>query len=200
MSFIGIELVRRALDPGGPVDPTPRSEGRHAAVAAVLREGAGGAEVLLIRRAERAGDPWSGQMALPGGRHDPSDPTLLSTAVREAQEEVGLDLERDGRLITRLEDQPAMTRGGPAGLVVAPFVFELTGAGALKRNQEVEETLWVPLSPLVAGQWQTVMPHEMFGQALRLPAWDVSGRIVWGLTHRMLSTLIERLQQPPARR
>jgi 8-oxo-dGTP pyrophosphatase MutT (NUDIX family) len=48
--------------------------------------------LLLIRRAERSGDPWSGQVGLPGGRRDPDDATLLSTAVREAVEEVGVHL------------------------------------------------------------------------------------------------------------
>ena len=48
--------------------------------------------VLLIRRAERAGDPWSGHMALPGGRYEPKDPDLLGTALRETVEEVGVAL------------------------------------------------------------------------------------------------------------
>ncbi|MCA9639821.1 MAG: NUDIX domain-containing protein, partial [Myxococcales bacterium] len=73
--------------------------GRFAAVAAVLRPTDADTEVLLIRRAEHEGDPWSGHMAFPGGRHDPTDPDLLTTARRETLEEVGLDLSRRARLL-----------------------------------------------------------------------------------------------------
>ncbi|HEU4700285.1 MAG TPA: NUDIX domain-containing protein, partial [Gemmatimonadales bacterium] len=50
--------------------------------------------MLLIRRAERAGDPWSGHMALPGGRHSRGDADLAATAMRETAEEVGVRLDR----------------------------------------------------------------------------------------------------------
>src|SRR6267143_1965576 len=50
------------------------------------------AEVLLGERRKREGDPWSGQVGLPGGRHHTEDGTLLTTALRETREEVGIDL------------------------------------------------------------------------------------------------------------
>ena len=77
-------------------------------MAAILRPGDPEPEVLLIRRAEKVGDPWSGHMAFPGGRADPRDPDLRATAVRETREEVGLDLENDAELIGILDDIPAM--------------------------------------------------------------------------------------------
>src|SRR5262249_42208670 len=55
----------------------------------------GDLELLFIQRAELAGDPWSGQMALPGGRRDADDLDLLATAIREAREETGIELLRD---------------------------------------------------------------------------------------------------------
>src|SRR6478752_6570976 len=67
-----------------------------AAVAAVLVPSPDA--VLLIRRAERAGDPWSGHMALPGGRREPEDADLVETARRETFEEVGLQLARSDLL------------------------------------------------------------------------------------------------------
>ena len=64
--------------------PAAREAGARAAVAVVLRDGAGGGvEVLLIERAHKAGDPWSGHMAFPGGRQDPTDLSARHTAERE---------------------------------------------------------------------------------------------------------------------
>ena len=66
---------------------------RRAAVALIFRAGADGApELLFIKRAEYPADPWSGQIAFPGGREEPTDGELIQTAVRETREETGLDL------------------------------------------------------------------------------------------------------------
>ena len=98
------------------------AEPKRAAVAAVLRPGSNGPEVLLIRRAEHPNDPWSGHMAFPGGREDPCDADLFGTAVRETLEEVALDLTTNAALLGTLDDLPAVARGkrtppGPAGSV-----------------------------------------------------------------------------------
>jgi 8-oxo-dGTP pyrophosphatase MutT (NUDIX family) len=169
--------------------------GRHAAVAAILREGAAGAEVLLIRRAERAGDPWSGHMAFPGGRRDESDRDPYDTAVRETREEVGIDLGADGTLLGRLADVDAYARTRRTGLVVTPFVFALAREVVLTPDPiEVAETVWVPLSPLAGGEGAGMVPYEVEGHTVDLPCWRVDGRVVWGLTHRMLGMLFEALE------
>lgn len=191
--MMDLARVRRALKSTS-VDGAARGPGRHAAVASVLREGPRGAEVLLIRRAEHPEDPWSGHMAFPGGRHDETDADLLTTAQRETLEEVGLDLTRDGTLIARLDDMPAIARGKPAGLTIAPFVFELLRAVDLAPNHEVEETIWVPLSALMTPELVTTKHYTYEGRELALPAWDVDGRIIWGLTHRMLANLLDTLR------
>jgi 8-oxo-dGTP pyrophosphatase MutT (NUDIX family) len=166
-----------------------------AAVAAVLREGREGAEVLLIRRAEREGDPWSGHMAFPGGRHDPRDVDLRATAVRETREEIGLDLDADARLLGRLADLPAIARGRRTGLVIAPFVFALEREAPFTFDaREVAEALWAPLAPLARGEGAGMLDYELEGYMVKLPMWNVQGRVVWGLTHRMLSTLFEVLR------
>ena len=94
---LSLPTVRRALAPSlasptfGPaaaMEPGVRLAG----VCAVLREVPGDVEVLVIRRGEREGDPWSGHMALPGGRFEPEDLSVYTTAVRETHEEVGIDL------------------------------------------------------------------------------------------------------------
>jgi 8-oxo-dGTP pyrophosphatase MutT (NUDIX family) len=185
----------------GAEPPDPRAgarapaAGSRAAVAAVLRAGAQGAEILLIRRADRPGDPWSGHMAFPGGRRDPGDADLQATAVRETREEVGLDLDADGALLGRLADLEAVTRAHRTGLVIAPFVFALERDAPLSPSPvEVAETLWVPLAPLARGEGAGTVPYEREGVALALPCWHVEGHVVWGLTYRMIHLLIEAVR------
>jgi 8-oxo-dGTP pyrophosphatase MutT (NUDIX family) len=167
---------------------------KRAAVAAVLRQGALGPEVLLIRRAEHPNDPWSGHMALPGGREDPGDVDLLATAMRETLEEVALDLRSAAELMGPLPALPAIARGKLTGLTITPFVFELHTPAELRLNREVSETLWAPLSALAQGEYATTVPYTLGGQEIRLPAHDVKGRIVWGLTYRMLDNLFMLLK------
>lgn len=193
MSHLRPVLLARKARPL--VDPSADAPVRKtAAVAAILRDGSQGVEVLLIRRADREGDPWSGQMALPGGRHDATDTDLLHTAMRETREEVGLHLEQR-QLVSPLDDLEAVARGRRTGLVIRPYVFHLEADSepVLTPNYEVAETLWAPLVPIHQGQWDTHRPYSMGGQTWKLPAWDVRGRVVWGLTHRILSDLLGRV-------
>ena len=102
--------IRDRLNAHEPAMPEIGPRTRQAAVAAVLRPGLDDTEVLLIRRAERPGDPWSGQMAFPGGHLEDDDPHLAHTAMRETAEEVGLDL-ADDALIGALAPIRANPRG-----------------------------------------------------------------------------------------
>lgn len=195
MTRVDLAPIRRALSPDA--EPLrPGADGKYAAVAAVLRPGPGGAEVLLIRRAEHESDPWSGHMAFPGGRFDSRDAHLLATALRETLEEVGLDLERSARLLGALDPLPAVARGRRVGLTIAPFVFELADEALLTPNAEVVEALWAPLSALARGEGRATVEYVFDGQTLELPAWNVEGRVVWGLTYRMLESLLDRIRTP----
>jgi 8-oxo-dGTP pyrophosphatase MutT (NUDIX family) len=175
---------------------TETDQAGRAAVALVLRDTAEGPQILLIKRAERTGDPWSGHMAFPGGREDEHDENLLATALRETREELSLDLSTSGRLLGSLSVLPAIARGRATGMVIAPFVFELTEEEAplAYKLDEVSEAVWVPLEPLMGGALRTTIAYEAAGQNLQLPAYDFEGRIVWGLTYRMLDSLFELLR------
>ncbi|MGK3961886.1 CoA pyrophosphatase [Sorangium sp. So ce118] len=181
---------------------------RQAAVAAILRAPAGPpgtapgpaggqdpgeAELLLIRRAEHPRDPWSGHMALPGGRRDATDASLLETAIRETREEVGIDLAAHGALLARLPDLPAVVRGRRVGMIITPFVFALRTTPELTLNDEVAEALWTPLGPLARGECASTYAYTHEGNVVHLPCLLVNERVVWGLTYRMLEQLFEVL-------
>lgn len=190
---LGIDRVREALGGTLPVRGGEPEGTRAAAVAAILRQAVGGLEVLFIRRAERDGDPWSGHMAFPGGRRAPADKDLLATAVRETLEEIGVDLERCAELVGVLDDQDATGRSTARPLPTRPFVFELLSSPQMTPNHEVCEIFWAPVEPLLLGERRTSIDVQYKGESYTLPGWDVEGRVVWGLTYRMLSTLLGKL-------
>ena len=166
-----------------------------AAVAVVLRDADLGAEFIVIHRAHRRGDPWSGHMALPGGRQHPSDRDLFMTAARETLEEVGVDLQRHCQLLGPLDDLQAIGRGRPLDLIITPFVCAVAVPVTLVPNQrEVQSAFWVPLASLRQHDARGVFRSRIFGQEIEHPAFVYQGRTIWGLTHRILSGLLELLQ------
>ena len=178
------------------LDPFPeeRDDRIHAAVSVILRVGEK-LEILLIKRAEAEGDPWSGQMALPGGRRDSTDPTLLHTALRETAEETGVILEEIGVHLGRLEPViPATTRLPP--ITIFPYVFGVgEGARAEASSREVDEVLWVPLVALLDRQaTSTVEIHYGDNSSRVFPCLRVDDRVVWGLTYRILTGFFELFQ------
>jgi 8-oxo-dGTP pyrophosphatase MutT (NUDIX family) len=193
LARVRLALSGRAADSAIHLDESKRQ----AAVAAILRDAEHGAEVLLIRRATREGDPWSGHMAFPGGQREPDDGDLLETAIRETWEEIGLDLQTHARLLGGLETLPAVARGKQIGMYVTPYVFELCTEPPLTFSEEVAEVIWAPLPALARGELSTTIPYHFEGRELRLPAWDVQGRIVWGMTYKMLETLLALAQPAP---
>jgi 8-oxo-dGTP pyrophosphatase MutT (NUDIX family) len=187
-SPITLESIATRLRPHA----VPREAGAtpKAAVAAIVRPGAEpeGAEILLIRRAERVGDPWSGHMAFPGGRYDDADRSLLETATRETLEEVGIALE--GAPLGLLPDVPTHR----TGLVVRPYVFALEREVTLATNDEVAEALWTPLAPLMRGENKDTYSFRYEGVPYALPCFRLGDRVVWGLTYRMIELLFEALR------
>jgi 8-oxo-dGTP pyrophosphatase MutT (NUDIX family) len=178
--------------PASSVDPPPIR--RHAAVAAVLREGARGAEVLLIRRAQDERDPWSGHMALPGGHREHGDSDMVHTATRETLEEVNLDLAVHGQLLGRLEMVRAYSAARRLDVAIAPLVFALDEPVSPRPNPaEVQEVIWASLGELSSGARMTTFSYQSDRARYQMPAFDVEGRIVWGLTYRILSALLSIL-------
>ena len=168
---------------------------RRAAVAAIIREDHSGPQVLLIRRAEHPKDPWSGHMAFPGGREDEQDDDLRFTAVREAREEVGIDLHESGTLLGALHDVQAIARGRRQSMIIRPFVFHLASSVEIVPDRsEVVEAIWAPIPKMLDGSLSATHHFELDGQRYQMPAYDLDGRIVWGLTYRMLQQLFDLIR------
>jgi len=192
-----IDEIRRALSVYEPKLTQRESAGR-AAVALVLRERAGAAEILFIERAEKDGDPWSGHMAFPGGRVDPTDETPERAAIRETFEEVGLALARGERL-GRLDDLEGRHAGRPPGLVISAFVYHLEAPDELVPQQsEVREAFWVPVRRLVE-------PDRRVRRAFRdtgsfefpgIVVGEPDRHVVWGLTYRFLEVFFRAIGWP----
>lgn len=164
---------------------------RWAAVALVLRGATlREAELLFIRRAERAGDPWSGHVAFPGGRRDPQDRSLEITARRETREELSLNLDRDATLLGALDDLRPRAAVLPS-IAVRPFVFALARSVELIPNDEVHSTFWMPLAELRHPATATEHVFDRAGARLRFPAYRSGEDIVWGMTERLVTQLLE---------
>ena len=182
----------------GPADPRPAKH--RAAVAVVLREGSSGFEVLLMRRAQRDGDPWSGDVSCPGGFEDPGDAGPAAAAIRETREELGLDLST-ARLLGGLPDRPAAPWRWMAPFSVTPVVFAVRGDPPLSLEpSEVASARWIPLG-LVAdrrnheGFWFPWRPGQRW--PVRVPVRVARVRhldfAVCGLTFNVLRALCARL-------
>ena len=127
-----------------------------AAVAVVLRGQDDQAEVLFIERASRTGDPWSGHMAFPGGRLDPSDEGTREAAERETLEEVGVCL-ADGSYLGRLDDLEGRPERNDR-MVVSAYVYHMADPEPLRLNHEVREAFWFPVSELLASERHVTYP------------------------------------------
>jgi 8-oxo-dGTP pyrophosphatase MutT (NUDIX family) len=165
---------------------------RRAAVALVLaphERACSSPSLLLVRRAERVGDPWSGHMALPGGHAQLEDPDLLHTARRETLEEVGLDLS-DAELLGALDDIMPMRS---SEIAVRPFVFWLPGPLETRLSCEVAEAIWVPLADLAGSLLRRTQEVQVGGATLRVPAYVIEEHVVWGMTYSLLERFLERI-------
>ena len=188
-----IVRLRSALESHQAVGEQEEEGVRKAAVALIFRAGDTGApELLFIKRADYPGDPWSGQVAFPGGREEPGDTALLDTAIRETREETGIELEREGIVIGTLDDLRPVTTRLPA-VVVRPYVALIAREEPLMLSHEVALSFWVPLEALrKADSWRETAVFARGIQTNRL-AFHHEGHVIWGMTERVVGQLLSLL-------
>lgn len=160
-----------------------------AAVSLILRPSGEAVEFLAIKRADHQADPWSGHMALPGGRREPGDSDLWATAVRETREEVGLRLDEQGRRLGRLSDVLPRSRQLPA-IAITPFVAAIGRGPEPRPGPEVQHSLWVPVDVLLDERYEgRFAPTEADGREFVVV--EYGGEVIWGLTLSILSEMRE---------
>jgi 8-oxo-dGTP pyrophosphatase MutT (NUDIX family) len=203
-----VRRLRAALAarPGVRIDATDGAR-RLAAIALVLRPGSGSPadgeadpELLMIKRAEAEGDPWSGHIACPGGRMEPRDHDLEQTAIRETWEETGVDLARDGRVLGALDDISPRSPTLPP-IIVRPFVAVVKPELEIVQSSEVAEAFWVPLAALrERAAWGTALVMVRGHGERQVAAFRHRDHTVWGLTERVLRQFLEYLDGVPNER
>ena len=205
MTFPTTTIIRSAMQDYQPTLVTPKERTRQASVAIILRQSDTQAgdlnDVLFIQRAERPGDPWSGQMAFPGGHREDNDADLRAAAMRETHEEIGLALD-DAEYLGALDHQRAQPRGRTLDMLIAPHVFITQRDPIFQPNHEVAEVVWAPLPVLAGNSLHDTQTLPMAGKPTVFNGYRLSGgHFVWGLTYRILKSFfsaIDAAWQPPA--
>lgn len=189
MDDVRLIELKRSLETRPPVAALRDDSIREAAVTLLLRPREQ-LELLLIKRATHHADPWSGHMALPGGRREDADTDLRDTAIRETEEEVGISIGGDDYIGALDEVAPATKRLPP--IMIAPFIYAVppTAATVINTN-EVEAAVWVPLSALRDESAASEILIELEGGSRAFPSFTFGGYVIWGLTHRILVQFLE---------
>jgi len=175
-----IEKLSKALK------PLSDEQEANAAVALLLKLSHDDINVLFVKRVENPADPWSGQVALPGGKRDATDSNLKQTVARETLEEINIDLLDGCRFLGVL---PAIHSKPRPGLKILPFVILLEREPPIRLNEkELEAYAWIPLREIIRGKGSA---RFSFGE---VPAYTVGCTVIWGLTYRILEDFFRALK------
>ncbi len=188
-----VARLRSALATRAPQQGIYSAKVRMAAVALLLRlPQPEMPEVLLIKRATYESDPWSGHVALPGGRQEEGDRDLRETAVRETREELAIDVDSDGHVLGLLDDVvPSSPRLPP--IVIRPYVGIVTASLLPVLSHEVAAAFWIPLERIrdPGARVRTVVNAR--GVDLDVDGYQLGEHLIWGLTERILRNFFELL-------
>jgi 8-oxo-dGTP pyrophosphatase MutT (NUDIX family) len=159
---------------------------RHAAVAVIVTAEPEPA-LLFVKRQVRAGDPWSGHMAFPGGFQSEGE-TAEQTAERETAEETGLPLAHLGEALGALDDVFPRSIHLPR-VVVTPVVFRVEGRPPALAKAEVERALWIPVAEVLAPANRRPLELDLPIGRMTFDSIVIGDVVIWGLTERILTQL-----------
>lgn len=167
-----------------------------ASVALILREHNQGCELLMLQRAIKAGDPWSGHMAFPGGKQDHKQEASIDTAIRETFEETSINLS-NADCLGRLSDLTTRTHNNKGLMTISPWIFQISEKSNIQLNHESQRAIWLPLdtfAPMRREQFRWPI-MELAGKsvAINLPCFRYDQAKIWGLSLIMLDEFMDLL-------
>lgn len=157
----------------------------NAAVGLILKTGKEDYEILFVKRVKRSSDPWSGQIAFPGGKHDPEDKTLKDTVIREIYEETGIYLQEDSFLgvLSVIKSRPNQN------IKILPFIALLKEKPVIKLSKnELDSYFWIPYKKIVNSKGIAEINNR------KVPAYIFKEKIVWGVTYRIIRKFRENIE------
>ena len=193
-----IAAIRRGLEERtAALLPDPAHGRGRAAVAVVFGGGEQGPSLCFVKRTQRPGERWSGDMAFPGGWVSAADAGPWEAAVREAREEVGLDL-RETSYLGQLDDRRIRYPGGGPRPVLSSFVFYAGQALPELRPDgwETEAAYWISLDHLRREANRTIVPWD----SKSMPGIRYLDQVIWGLTLWVFQSLEATVQTASAAR
>ena len=180
MDYVGsMERLSRALEPAS------EEQDADAAVALLLKPMDQALKVLFVKRVENPTDPWSGQMALPGGKRDAKDRNLEQTVTREALEETNINLLDRCKFLGVMGTLRSTRR---PEMKILPFVVLIEHEPTIRLNEELEDFVWISLEELVQHKGTV---EFSFGE---VPAYTLGNSVIWGLTYRILEKFFHTLK------
>jgi 8-oxo-dGTP pyrophosphatase MutT (NUDIX family) len=182
--MVAVEILQKL---SSQLKPVSAEQNANAAVTVILKPNGADFDVLLVKRVVNVRDTWSGQIALPGGKREPTDATLQATAIRETQEETSINLNA-GQFLGVLDAVEPMTK---SGFRVVPFVTALETEPKVHINSdELHSYMWVALKKIRESRGKTTVPR--IGEA---PAFLLQNEVVWGMTYKILRSLTEKMDE-----
>ena len=154
-------------------------------------------KILFIKRVTHPLDPWSGHMAFPGGHLEIGNENSLEAAMREAEEEVGLQLNKHGEYLGSLDDFQVHFKGIPQNFIIYPHVFYLDPEAAeqvIPDESEVAAFFWINLGHFNQSQNMKPYHYQVGNQVVELPSFEYQEEYIWGITYMIMMDLFQKLE------
>lgn len=169
---------------------------KQASVSLVLkRSPQSGLQILFIKRVTHPEDPWSGHMAFPGGHLEIGSERPFEAAVRETQEEVGIDL-KQAIFLGELDDFQVHFKGHPVNFIIFPHVFICESENCFEiipDRSEVADWFWIDLEYFNLKNNMAELPYKLGDNEVTLPSFKFGEERIWGISYLILMDLFQKL-------